>query len=135
MEAEYRAAALAVRDLLARAGDDPTVLGAGEVTHADVRACLLNLEATYLVRMFAVFEEALRDVRRVVYLKAGTIHAYSLIQQCAARQGVRFDDLDNAHQVRDYRNTIVHGGDATPVPLPQARQWLCKFFGWMPPKW
>ena len=135
VEGEHRAAALAVRDLLVRSADDPTVLGSGEVTHADLRACRMNLEQTYLVRMFAVFEEALRDVRRIVYGRSGAIHAYSLLQQCASRQHARVDDLDNAHLVREYRNTIVHGGEAAPVPLPQARQWPCKFFGWMPPEW
>ena len=135
VEAEYRAAALAVAQLLSRAARDPTVLGSGEVTHAHVRACRSNLEQTYLVRMFAVFEEALREIRRTVYGKTGAIQTYMLLEQCASRQHVVADDLDNAHLVRDYRNSIVHGGEAVPVTLPQARQWLCKFFKWMPPEW
>jgi len=49
-----------------RASVDPTLLDAAKVIHTHLRACRNNLEVTYLVRMFAVFEEALRDVRRLV---------------------------------------------------------------------
>lgn len=137
VEAEYRAALLAVDDLLGRAGRDPGVLRVASVTFAHVRACQANLENTYLVRMFAVFEEALRDVRRVIYGRDGPITTYALIQQCASRQHVREDDRTNAHAVRAYRNTVVQGGIglALPVTLPQSRQWLCMFMGWMPPQW
>jgi hypothetical protein len=45
------------------------------------------------------------------------------------------DDLAAAHLVRAYRNTIVHGGEADRVSLPQARVHLCTFFGWMPKQW
>ena len=135
LEAEYRAAVLAVDDLLQRARRDPSVLRVASVTLAHVRACQANLEDTYLVRMFAVFEEALRDVRRLIYGRAGPVSTYALIQQCASRQHVREDDRANAHAVRDFRNTVVHGGAARPVTLPQSRQWLCTFMGWMPPQW
>lgn len=82
-----------------------------------------------------VFEEALRDIRRVAYGRTGAIVAKSLIDQCASREHVRDDDIRNAHDVRKYRNSIVHGGTAAQVSVPTARKWLCTFFGWMPKQW
>ena len=114
---------------------NPTILHGAQVVQADVRACRDGLENTYLVRMFAVFEEALRDIRRVVYQKPGPVLTFVLLNQCASRQKVKSDDLAAAHRVRDFRNTIVHGGNATPVTVPQARAWLCTFFGSMPKQW
>lgn len=98
-------------------------------------ACHAGLENTYLVRMFAVFEEALRAVRQIVYQKQGAIKTYTLLNQCASRQKIKSDHLSAAHRVRDFRNTIVHGGNAPPVTVPQARAWLCTFFGSMPKQW
>jgi hypothetical protein len=135
VEREFRAAALAVGRLIADMLPDPTVLRGGYVVQADVRACRTGLENTYLVRMFAVFEEALREVRRTVYGKSGPILTYVLLNQCATRQKIKSDELAAAHRVRDFRNTIVHGGSATPVTVPQARAWLCTFFGSMPKQW
>lgn len=84
--------------------------------------------------MFAVFEESLRDVRRLVYGRNSPIKTFDLLQQCASRQHMPEQDLANAHKVREYRNSIVHGGAAPVVTVAQARSWLCKYFGWMPPK-
>ena len=67
IEQEYRAAALAVSDLVRQVLRDPSVLHAATVLPADLRRCRDNLESTYLVRMFAVFEEGLREARRLVY--------------------------------------------------------------------
>jgi hypothetical protein len=135
VEREFRAAALAIARLVAHMEPDPTVLHSASVVQADMRNCRRNVENTYLVRLFAVFEEALREIRRVVYKKRGPIQAHLLIERCASRQKVRSDDLQNVHRVREYRNAILHAGSAAPVTLPQARAWLCKFFGSMPKQW
>lgn len=135
IEQEYRAAALAISDLLRRVLRDPSVLDANTVVPGDLRSCRDNLEITYVVRMFAVFEEGLREARRVVHGKDRPIRTYDLLQQCAARQHIPYDHLSNVHRVREYRNAALHGGRAPIVPLAQARSWLCTFAGWMPPRW
>jgi hypothetical protein len=114
---------------------DPTILRGAQVIQADVRTCRDALENTYLVRMFAVFEEGSRDVRRIVYQRQGPVLTYVLLNQCASRQKIKSDDLAAVHRVRDFRNTVVHGGNATPVTVSQARAWLCTFFGSMPKQW
>lgn len=135
VEREFRAAALGVGRLMAQMLPDPTILRGAQVVQADVRACHAELENTYRVRMFAVFEEALRDVRQTVYKKRGPIKTFALLNQCAARQKIKSDHLAAAHRVREFRNAIVHGGNATPVTVPLARAWLCSFFGSMPKQW
>ncbi len=67
--------------------------------------------------------------------RAAALAVSDLLQQCAARQHVPYDHLANAHRVREYRNTLLHGGSVPAVPLAQARSWLCTFAGWMPPQW
>jgi hypothetical protein len=135
VEREYRVAARGVDRLLQQSQSDPTVLGDAAVMPADVRRCLDNLENTYLVRLFAVFEESLREVWAAAFAKTTYPKTKQLLDGCAARQHVRHDDLINAHQVRDYRNAIVHGGQALQITLPQSRAFLCAFFGWMPKHW
>jgi hypothetical protein len=58
-----------------------------------------------------------------------------IIKMSAVEREYRAAALAVSEFVREYRNTIVHGGDAPPVTLPEARQSLCTFFGWMPPRW
>jgi hypothetical protein len=135
VEREFTAASTSVTDLLRRAMLDPEVIRTTGVSLADLRACRDNLERTYLVRLFAVFEEALREVRRILYRKEGAIQTYSLIQQCASRQRIPSDEIRSVHDVRELRNAIIHGGDSVPLSLPTARQGLCIFMSRMPPQW
>ena len=134
VEREYRVAARGVERLQQQSRADPSALDPS-VAPIDVRRCLENLENTYLMRLFAVFEESLREVWAVGFSKTTYPKTQHLLDGCAARQHVRHDDLYNAHQVRGYRNAIVHGGEAMPVTLSQTRAFLCTFFGWMPNRW
>jgi hypothetical protein len=84
------------------------------------------------VRLFAVFEEGLRDIWVTAFGKTTNPKTFDLLQGCGARQHVKHDDIANAHLVRAYRNRIVHGGDADSIGLPEARAYFCTFFGWMP---
>lgn len=88
VEREFRAAALAVSALQERVRRDPGTIGTVAVTPADVRNCAANLEATYLVRMFAVFEEALRDVWASAFARRTRPKTVDLLDGCAAHQHV-----------------------------------------------
>lgn len=135
VEREHRVAQFAIASLLQRSAADPTILADQNLSNADARSCRENIEKTYFVRIFAVFEEGLRDIRKTLYGKRGAIMTYDLVQQCASRQRVPHDQLRKAHAVREYRNAIVHGGAAAPVPLSLANTWLCLFFNRMPREW
>lgn len=107
VEEEFRAAALAASDLMRRSADDPTILHSTRVSPAALRACRDHLEDTYLVRLFAVFEEALREVRRVLYRRNGPIKTYDLLRQCTSRQHIPDKYLENADKVREYRGLQI----------------------------
>jgi hypothetical protein len=64
IEREYKAARLAVDSLWISVAADPSVLGKGESSRASLRAARNNLDGTYLVRLFAAFEAALRSYNR-----------------------------------------------------------------------
>lgn len=135
VEAEYRVAAWAVDRCRQQADIDPSILNVPQIQLNEIRRCGFTLEATYLIRLFAVFESHLRDVWVQAFQRATHPKVQDLIDGCAARQGVPNDMLANTHQVRIYRNSLVHGGEAPRVVLGDARQYLCTFLGRMPPEW
>lgn len=135
VEADFRAADTAVRRLAGQVLDDPTILAPTGLQPADVRHCARSLEPTYLVRMFSVFEAHLRDVWTSALGRDTHPRMQDLLNGCASQMALPSDYLSNAHRVRDYRNSVVHGGPADVVPLPRAREYLCVFFGRMPHQW
>jgi hypothetical protein len=100
-----------------------------------IRDCHDDLENTYLVRTFAVFEATLRDYWRRVMRRRTHPPARVIMNSIAARRRVQADVLDRAHAVRDFRNSLVHGGVAAPVTLPQARNYVNRFLANLPPEW
>ena len=135
IEREERAARLGIVRLHLQCLDDPTILGNVSVRPADVVACQNNLENTYIIRLFAQFEASLRDVWAAAFGRPTRPATSDLLDGSAAHQTIRHIDLVRAHEVRKYRNAIVHGGDATRVTFAQACRRLCVFFSWMPPRW
>jgi hypothetical protein len=101
----------------------------------DVRDCHDDLEATYLIRIFAVFEMTLREYWRTGCGKQSHPTVEILLNRIASRRHVEMNLLDNAHAVRDARNNLVHGGQTPPLPLSQARAHLCRFLAKLPFEW
>src|SRR5260221_89934 len=89
--AEHDAAYRAVTFLLSRAERERTLLRPGDPTFSDLRTCLRNLERTYLVRLFALFEETLRDIWRISFGKRTEPRAKDLLDGCAARRSITPD--------------------------------------------
>lgn len=100
----------------------------------DVRDCHDNLEDTYILRLFAEFEVTLRTYwsRAVKRQKPTKPPVSRLLDSLGSRLYVLQDDLNRAHAVRAYRNTIIHGGEASPVTLSEARSYLCTFMSNLP---
>jgi hypothetical protein len=67
-----------------------------------------NLEATYLVRLFAVFEQALRDYWSKSLKRTTHPKTEDLINSIAARRRVHYQELQAVHHVRAFRNAVVH---------------------------
>jgi hypothetical protein len=122
-EREYYvvAAAIAYDGPVALAGD--TKLPAKTSPH-DVVAAADQVESTYLIRMWAEFETALRSYRyRATADPDDRISTRSLIDWTAGvRQGQAnsADVRDDVHEVREYRNFLVHERDDQAPPVPVA---------------
>jgi hypothetical protein len=139
VENEYRSVRIAVDRLKATVAHDPTVLK-NDPTPANLSVACRNLEGTYLVRLFAEFESALRSYDRARHndptLKTD---ASILIDMIGGRrgQGISANVRHGAHVVRRVRNHWAHERDATPEPMSiaEARARLQVFLSWLPEEW
>ena len=134
VEREYMAMRQAADRLLEAALADPTIL-LENLRHREIVRASENLERTYVVRLFADFESGARqywEANWATYPKT-----VDLLDGLAARCGIPDTQRDNAHLVRDYRNSLVHERDeeTDTVPIALARGYLCRFFSFLPPQW
>jgi hypothetical protein len=106
VEREYGAIRLGTDRLLVAVNDDPEVLEA-QVRRPDIGTAAANLEGTYIIRVFAEFETALRHFLRAFRLRRpGSTEA--LVNRVRDRGHVPQAFTDAVHQVREYRNVLIH---------------------------
>lgn len=137
VERESDTAAYAIELLNERLQSDPSSLTARGLEHRDADHVQANREATYLVRLFAVFEGGLREAWIKVEQRTTEPKVADLCDAFAARTKMPNDRLAEAHRVRQYRNSVVHQAAVVPEPisLAQARRFLCRYFSFLPPDW
>jgi len=138
VEGEYRAARCAVDCLKRQVVADPSLLGKDD--RARLRDADRNLEGTYLVRLFAAFEAALRSYDRASHNDPNRdMVASALIDSIGGRrgQGISTAVRDAAHAVRELRNYWAHESEIPPaaMTLAQARARLQTFLSWLPDDW
>lgn len=106
---------------------DSAVLRNSTFELRDIRDLSSDLEPTYLVRLFAVFETTLRDYWEKAIQRKTYPPARDLIDSLA-NQNCDEDLHRQVHEVREYRNFLVHGGEERPpIPLGEAKARLCRF--------
>lgn len=94
-----------------------------------------DLEATYIIRLFALFETGLRSYWKPTS-GGKTPRTYHLLQRVAARRRISNDDHQAAQVIREYRNSLVHESlQVEPIRLADSRGALCKFLGYLPEIW
>jgi hypothetical protein len=138
VEREYSASRLATDRLVAAAELDSTVLGHGrDLRVRDVRDASDHLEGTYIIRLFAEFESALRVFWPKVRRSGAPARTRDLLDGVAATCRILHEQLENAHSVRLYRNALVHHRDEVPLPITIAasRGYLCEFFSFLSGYW
>jgi hypothetical protein len=137
IEREHRAAAKAGELLAERLRSDPTFGADDELRFRDARNMRANLEATFLIRLFAEFEAGLRDAWRKAFKRTTYPTMRTLLEVAAQLRYIPQDWLDDAHEVRTYRNSLVHEGDAErgAVSIAEARHRLCRFYSYLPLTW
>ena len=134
VEREYR--------LIGRAADFlMEAVGRGEVRldphrPRDLRDAADNLEASYLVRLYAVFEAALRSYW-TAEVRETRPPAEVLIDQVAKRAGVPPREAEDVHAVRLSRNALVHDDaePATEIEFATARMRLQAYLKRLPDEW
>lgn len=94
-----------------------------------------NLEGTYLIRLFAAFESGLRSYWESRRPTKPPVR--DLVNSVAGEHGVPDELRDQIHEIREYRNTLVHEAEqeAEPVALSAARGRLCTYFARLPDEW
>ncbi len=140
VEREHRVLATAI-DWLRRAIVDGRVRTPDGTTLRDLDSAGVSLETTYLVRLWAEFETALLSYYRFIRSDPECrIRAIDLVNYLAGvRHGRAIAEAvrDAVHEVREYRNSLVHErfDPAVPVGLVDARRCLNTFLGKLPEKW
>jgi hypothetical protein len=122
-------------DRLLDAGrSDPTTLQR-EIAIHDLDVASDRLEGTYLVRLFAEFETSLRKLWAT--FRETSPATGDLLNGVGAKCRIPHDQISNAHQVREYRNALVHEREerAASIPISEARSHLCRFLSRLPAEW
>ena len=115
---------------------DPShVFPVGRFRVRDILACHHDLERTYLIRMFAIFEVTLREFWERASGRRSRLAATRLMDRIASRYRMPVDHLARAHRVREFRNTLVHGGGSRSLSLRDAKSHLCRFLSNLPREW
>jgi hypothetical protein len=140
IEGEYRAARIAVDRFKTDVAANPALLAKKEGMRARLRAVDINLEGTYLVRLFAAFEAALRSYDRARHYDPNRDAVASLlIDTIGGRRGQAISQAvrEAAHAVRRLRNYWAHENDAIPhdMTIAQARAQLERYLSWLPMEW
>jgi hypothetical protein len=137
VEREGETAAYAVKLLEEQLQRDPGALTFRGLGRQDYAGLARNREATYVLRLFAEFENGMREAWVMALGEATQPRTTDLLEALAARRRMPNDRLTDAHRVRRYRNSIVHDESepAAPVSLAEARRFLCRFFSFMPEHW
>jgi hypothetical protein len=136
VEREYSAVRLAADRLLAQARDDANLLR-GEATLRDLVNASQRLDGTYSIRLFAEFETGLRLFWTSARGADPPSRARDLLDGIAATRRIPYDQLQGAHAVREYRNSLLHEREeqAEPIPVAVARGNLCRYFSFLPLSW
>ena len=137
---EFKLVRTAVDRFQADAIRTPEILLRDADARRHLRRADQNLEGTYIVRLFAAFEAALRSYARSRHKVPQRIaDASTLIDQIGGRSGrsIDIDIRQRAHEVRRVRNYWAHESDEAPGPMTidEARARLQLYLSELPDDW
>jgi hypothetical protein len=117
---------------------DPTVGQVLNLSRGEITTMIDRLDHTYIVRVFAVFEWALRELWGRAFRRQTEPPVRDLIDALAAARGfMPTQFLDRAHEVREFRNSVVHvnATSDTVFTFPEAHAHLKAYLSHMPREW
>ena len=100
-----------------------------------------NVQGTYLIRLWAEFETAVRSYygwyTNDPDVRIGTHDLINAVAGVRRGRAISEDVRRAVHGVRDYRNTLVHAREEPthPVPITDARHTLNMFLCKLPETW
>lgn len=102
----------------------------------DLVSAVEKVEGTYITRMFAEFETAIRSYWRTIKPKTRT-PVEVMLNRVADRLTIPAKVKDGVHAVREYRNHLIHERDhaVEPVAISDARHWLATYLARLPKQW
>ena len=109
--------------------------GFDKVEFPQVREASTNIEVTYIVRLFSVFESILRDALPVrIPGSLDRRSVYDLINRSASKWRISAVVRDEAHRIREFRNLAVHQNRTidSSVLFDDASAVLNRFLVWLP---
>ena len=106
--------------------DDPSIL-VGHVRRPEIGTASVRLEGTYVIRVFAEFENVLRHFILAFHIRRPRA-AETLINRVRDRGHIPQPMTDAVHRVREYRNILVHERLALVAPVTiETTRFLCTF--------
>ncbi len=137
---EYKSTRAAVDRLRAAIVSRPDLLRNDRVAREYLSQADKNLEGTYIVRLFAAFEAALRSFDRAKHNDpARETEAAIMIDQIGGKRGrgIQPGIRQGAHDVRRVRNYWAHESDEDPGPMTidEARHRLQTYLRELPDEW
>lgn len=138
IEEEFGASRHALAQLTAGVESDPTILHRSTVRPEHIRRSLENVERTYFLRMFAEFEDILRRywmwAKRRPRIQQTPIKA--VIDRVASYQRVGTSLIDAVHEVRVYRNELLHARTVSlTLKYQECRSRICRFLSFLSYTW
>jgi hypothetical protein len=138
---EYLAASTAAELLVAETKPNPSYGSSKGWDPKAGDAFVANLEATYLIRIYAEFEAGLRDYWLTYRKKDTQPMMYQLLNQAIPTQHFTQDCIDRADEVREYRNFLVHDIEGEPnddrksFTVRDAKKHLCAYIACLDVAW
>ena len=137
---EYKSARAAVDHLQSALTATPDLLERDRPARDHLRRADQNLEGTYIVRLFAAFEAALRSYDRARHQDpTRQTNASTLIDETAGKRGrgIQPHIREGNHTVRRLRNFWAHDADENPGPMTmnEARARLQVCLSELPDEW
>lgn len=105
------------------------------VGKSELQRCARNIEITYVLRLFSEFEAILRGYWAAVGRKSNP-RIMPLMNRVAVRCLISSADLARAHDVREFRNDIIHENLRNMrLSFDECKRNLGVFMRWLPIEW
>jgi hypothetical protein len=136
VKSSYDTALQIVALLIEIVKEEPEYLYKYNLPLGAVRGFAKELHDVYFVRMFACFESSLRHYWQTCIRKTKPLTRH-LIISIAGRLGVPKDILDAVHEIRDFRNYLIHEEHEVGrrFTIAEASKHLNAFLARLPREW